>query len=45
MVLYNRDKSVSQFPNEISSWLKPKEYKAIESYHNKLDAPGGPHGH
>lgn len=45
MVLYNRDKSVSQFPNEISSWLKPKEYKAIESYHNKLDAPGGSHGH
>ena len=45
IVLYNRDKSVPQFPNEISSWLKPKEYKAPESYHNKLDAPGGPHGH
>ena len=45
MVLYNRDKSVPQFPNEISSWLKTKEYKAPDSYHNKLDAPGGPHGH
>lgn len=45
MVLYNRDKSVPQFPNEISSWLKTKEYKAPDSYHNKLDASGGPHGH